>query len=200
MALTRAELQKLVEAEGLRYFIDPSKDALMLGVQGLNGRYQFVIMLELDGTFLQMRTIGYHHCPTGHKHLLPVLQALLRMNYELRLLKIGWDATDGEIVAYADLWIMDAQVTHEQMSRMLHNYVPALDACYARIVQTLETGRDPGAQDPAAAVASMAGGSVPAPLRKLLESLEKAARDAGGAGEGEKGDKKKESAKKVTKL
>jgi hypothetical protein len=46
----------------------------------------------------------------------------------------------------------------------------------------------------------MAGGSVPAPLRKLLESLEKAARDAGGAGEEEKGDKKKESAKKVTKL
>jgi hypothetical protein len=200
MALTRAELQKLVEADGLRYFIDPSKDALMLGCQGLNGRYQFVIVLELDGTFLQMRTIGYHHCPTGHKHLLPVLQALHRMNYELRLVKFGWDATDGEIVAYADLWIMDAKVTHEQLSRMLHNYLPAIDTCYARIVQTLETGKDPGAMDPAAAVASMVGEGLPAPLRKILESLEKAARDAGGAGEGEKGGKKKEDAKKVTKL
>lgn len=195
MALTRAELQKLVEAEGLRYFIDPSKDALMLGVQGQNGRYQFVMLLELDGTFLQMRTIGYHHCPSGHKHLLPVLQALLGMNYELRLVKFGWDVTDGEIAAYADLWIMDAKVTHEQLSRMLHNYLSAVDACYARIVQTLETGKDPGAQHPAAAVAAALGGSLPEPLRKLLESLEQAAGDAE-----KKEAKKKDSPKKVTKL
>jgi hypothetical protein len=198
MALTRAELQKLVEGEGLRYFIDPSKDALMLGCQGLNGRYQFVIVLELDGTFLQMRTIGYHRCPVGHKHLLPVLQTLGRINYELRLVKFGWDATDGEIAVYADLWIMDAKVTQDQLSRMLRNYMPALDVCYARIVQTMETGKDPGAQDPASAVASMAGGSIPGPLRKILESLEEAARSAGGGGE--KGDKKKDSPKKVTKL
>jgi hypothetical protein len=199
MALTRAELQKLVEAEGMRYFIDPSKDALMMGVQGHNGRYQFVIMLELDGTFLQMRTIGYQHCPTGHKHLLPVLQTLLKMNYELRLVKLGWDPRDGEIVGYADLWIMDGKVTKDQFARMLHNYLPALDVCYPRIVQTMETGKDPGAQDPAATVASLAGESLPAPLRKLLEGLEEAARRAGGEGK-EMGDKTKDGSKKVTKL
>ena len=81
---------------------------------------------------------------------------------------------------------------------MLRYFMPALDVCYARIVQAMETGKDPGAQDPASAVASMAGGSIPGPLRKILESLEEAARSAGGGGE--KGDKKKDSPKKVTKL
>ena len=91
MALRLPELKKMVEAEGLHYFIDPTRDALMLGMQGLHGRYQIVVVLELEGTFLQVRTIGLTHCPTGHANLVPLLQLLLRMNYELRLVKFGWD-------------------------------------------------------------------------------------------------------------
>lgn len=206
MALRLPELKKLVDGEGLHCFVDEERGALLLPMHGPHGRYQIVLVLELEGTFLQIRTISLHHCPTGHKHLEPVLQALLRMNYELRLVKFGWDPRDGEIVAYADLWIMDAAVTKAQFSRMLHNYLPALDVCYGRIVKTLETGKDPGPQDAAAAaaeaIAEASGGSLPEPLRRLLEPLLKAAGEAPGKGDGETEaeKKKKEKSGKVTKI
>jgi hypothetical protein len=202
MAVTRAELQKLLEAEGLRYFLDPQRDALMVGCQGANGRYQFVIHLDLEGTFLQMRTISYHHCPTDHKHVLPLLKLLGSMNYELRLVKFGYDPTDGEIVVYADLWVMDGTVTQQQFSRMLHNYLPSMDVCYARILKTMETGVDPGLADPVAALASGAGDGLPGPLRRLLESLAEAAKGTEGkdhADEGKK-DKTRGEREKITKL
>jgi hypothetical protein len=62
--------------------------------------------------------------------------------------KFGWDESDGEIVVYADHWIMDGKVTQEQFSRMLHNYLPAVDLSYARITKAMETGKDPGELDP----------------------------------------------------
>jgi hypothetical protein len=201
MALTRAELQKLVEGEGLRYFLDPTRDALMVGCRGLHGRYQFVMLLEVGGTFLQMRTISYHQCPADHPHARQVLEALGRINYEVRLVKFGYDPSDGEIVAYADLWIMDNTVTQAQLSRMLGNYLPTLDLCYPRLVQTMETGKDPGAQDPASAATALAGGSLPEPLRALLASIDEATRRAGLDGdEGGKDDKKKGGPGKITKL
>jgi len=203
MALTRAELQKLVEGEDLRYFLDPQREALLLGAQGAHGRYQFVIVLDLGGTFLQWRTIQLHHCPAGHKHILPVLQALMAMNYQMRLVKFAWDPTDGEIVAYADHWVMDGAVTQEQFSRMARNYLPTVDLAYHRVVQIMETGKDPGVEDPASAARSLRGGELPEPLRRFLASLEEAARGAApeGGDEGkDKKDRKKAPGERVTKL
>jgi hypothetical protein len=148
MALTLAELEKLVEGEDMRYFRDPTRDALMLGAKGISGRYQFVILLELEGQFMQFRTISYHQCTADHKHLKPVLEVLGALNYRLRLAKFGWDESDGEIVVYADHWVMDGKVTQEQFSRILHNYLPAVDLSYLRITKTIETGKDPGELDP----------------------------------------------------
>ncbi|NNG15794.1 MAG: hypothetical protein HKM89_04875, partial [Gemmatimonadales bacterium] len=89
MALTMAELRKLVEGQKLRYFLDPNRDALMFGAAGVNGRYQFVILLELDGRFVQFRTVGYLHSRTDHPHLLEVLKVLGALNYKLRFVKFG---------------------------------------------------------------------------------------------------------------
>ena len=179
MALTMAQLEKLVEGEDMRYFRDPTRDALMLGAKGISGRYQFMMLLELEGQFLQFRTINYQTCTADHKHLKAVLQVLGALNYRLRLAKFGWDESDGEIVVYADHWIMDGKVTQEQFSRILHNYLPAVDLSYLRIAKTIETGEDPGELDP----------------KKILEIILEQA--GGGEGDGEKDKKKK---KKKTKI
>jgi hypothetical protein len=178
MALKLAQLEKLVEGEGMRYFRDPTRDALMLGAKGIAGQYQFMILLELEGQFMQFRTINYQHCTADHKHLKAVLQVLGGLNYRLRLAKFGWDESDGEIVVYADHWIMDGTVTQEQFSRILHNYLPAVDLSNPRIAKTMETGTDPGELDPETI------------LRMILEQ-------AGQGGEGEGDEKKK---KKKTKI
>jgi hypothetical protein len=179
MALKLAELEKLVEGEDMRYFRDPTRDALMLGAKGISGRYQFVILLELEGQFMQFRTISYQYCTADHKHLKQVLEVLGALNYRLRLAKFGWDESDGEIVVYADHWIMDGKVTQEQFSRILHNYLPAVDLSYHRIAKTIETGKDPGELDPA----------------QILEMI--LAQAGGGEDEEEKDEKKKPKTKKI---
>ena len=172
MALTRDDVAALLEAEGLNYFVDPRPDKprFMLPMRGMFGQYQIVVLLELDGTFLQWRTAGYLFCPMEHDHLLLVLQAIGHFNFVRRFAKIGWDASDGEIVVYGDMWVeRDGTVTQQQFSRMMRNYLTCVDTAHDRLRRTMETGTDPG--DLAFGDRGGAPPALPAALRELWERL-----------------------------
>lgn len=143
MTISVDQLRSLVKAEGLNYFVDPSRPAILLNFNGHNGSYMMVMLVELDGRFMQFRTVGYGSCPPGHPHLEAVQRVLLEMDYRLRLTKFGWDPNDGEIVAYADLWLEDATLTQKQLAAMLRAFLPAIDLGNARITATMATGVDP---------------------------------------------------------
>jgi hypothetical protein len=145
VTITIDKLKSLAEKQGLKYFVAPDRPALMMGFGGANGAYQVIMHIDLDGRFLQFRTLGYGSCPSGHPYLEPVLRVLGALDYKYRLTKFGWDPTDGEIVAYADMWLEDATLTQQQFTAMLSAYVPVIDQGHARIAKTLETGVDPEA-------------------------------------------------------
>lgn len=134
------ELRELLGTEGLRYYLIPDQDGVMLTMKGTEGKYQFKILLELDGEFLQFRSIDYLHCPQGHPNLDTTLQVLGEINYRLRLLKFGWDPADGEIAVYVDLWMMDATVTQGHFSRMASAFMSIMDDEYPRLVAAIEEG------------------------------------------------------------
>ena len=186
MALTMEQLKKLLDGDNYNYLIDPKRPALMLGARGINGSYQCYILLELEGKFLQFRLVNYANCPVGHPHLLQLLQVLGELNYQKRLIKFGWDSKDGEITAYADIWLEeDGTLTQTQFNTNIRNYFSSLDEAYRRIRQTIDTGKDPGEIDPAKMVedAIAEGGSAVSPeLRELLKKLR------GESGEGAKAD------------
>lgn len=165
MAMTLDDLQGLLDEEGIKYFLAPNRPAVMAGFKGMFGSYQVLIKLEVDGNFLQFRSQGYLNCEAGDDSLGEVLKVIGELNYSTRLVKIGWDPTDGEIVAYADLWLMDTKLTLEQLKRMFGNYVPAIDMAHKRLKETIETGRDPGEVDPKVL------------LEEVLEKLGKAGDD-----------------------
>jgi len=147
MAYTLSELRELLEAEGLRYYLVPDREGVMLTLSGSNGRFQFLILLEEDGEFLQFRSTEYLYCPRDHPHLGATLEVLGELNYRLRLMKFGWDPVDGEIAAYVDLWIMDAEITHGQFSRMAQAYMAILDEEFLRIREAVESGTGPGSEE-----------------------------------------------------
>jgi hypothetical protein len=192
MALTLDELQQLLKAQSLQYFVHPERPAVMLSISGLGGSYRFVVTLEVEGTFLQFRSIEYLYCAAEHRHLGAVLRVLGEINYRARLVKFGWDPADGEIVAYADAWLQDGTLTSDQFGRMMHNYVSVIDISYPRITQTLETGKDPGEKDPFQALveAGKAGG-LPGKLAELVKKI----RERGGE-EGKEEEKKGEDQKR----
>jgi len=147
MALTMAGLRKLLDGEGLKYFLHPDQPVVLMGMGGLYGSYQIGISLQDDGRFLQLRTLGYVRCPATHEHLATVLRTLAEINFRVRFVKFGWDPQDGEIMAYADMWVMDGTVTQAQFNRIMANLIPTIDLNYPRLGRTMETGVDPGVPD-----------------------------------------------------
>ncbi len=148
MALTLDELKKLLDSIDFKYFVDPQRPVLLCSAKGLAGTYRFVMVLDVDGQFLQFRTLDYLHCPADHRNLGVVLRVLGDLNYQLRFVKYGWDTKDGEIVAYGDMWLMDAKLSQQQLQRLLGNYLPSIDMNHPRILQAIEKGQDAGRQTP----------------------------------------------------
>jgi hypothetical protein len=170
MALTMDGLKALLKTEAIRFFVDPDKPEIMLGATGLNGSYQCIISIELDGEFVQFRTIHYLSCPSDHAHLTEVLKVLGAENYNKRLVKFGWDASDGEIVAYLDILLQDNTITQEQFGAMMGSFLSLIDKVYLRLKKTIETGNDPG--DIKLDISTMID-ALPPEMRELLEELKK---------------------------
>ena len=184
MAMNIDKLKQLVEGENLKYFIDPRRPALMMGVSGLSGHYQFIVILEQDGTFLQFRTLQYAQCAADHPHLQEVLKTLGGIDYRVRFVKFGWDQSDGEIVAYGDICLAeDGSLTQAQFKHMIRLFMTVIDVSSMRIKKTIETGKDPGETDPAALAAQMLGQrGLPEGLRTLLEKLRAGKPESGPEG------------------
>lgn len=166
--MTIEELKALVEGEDLKYFIAPDRPMLLMGFGLLNGNYQIGVSLELDGRFVQFRTVSYAQCPSDSPHVEAVLRVLGELNYHLRLTKFGWDPSDGEIVGYADVWLEDGTLTQKQFHANLSSLLPGIDVNYPRITKTIETGEDPGEFRPEDL---LAGSGLPPELRAALEAL-----------------------------
>lgn len=171
MTITIDELKSLASGVGVPYFMAPDRPALLMTINGLTGSYQVLAMVELDGRFLQLRTMGYANCRADHAHIDAVLRVLMALDYSRRLTKFAWDVTDGEIVAYVDLWLEDAVLTQEQFKAMLGVFIPVMDLGHDRIVKTIETGVDPEAGG---------GDDMMSRMRSLLASLPQDTPPGGG--------------------
>lgn len=144
MALTFDQLQQLLKGEKLNYYIAPDRPVARFSARGYFGTYGVIVQLQDEGRFLQFRSVDYFTCTQDHPHLNAVLRTIAGLNFATRLRKIGWDARDGELAAYADHWVMDGTLTQAQFYAMLHTFVPTIDEDYRRIKATSETGQDPG--------------------------------------------------------
>lgn len=154
MTMVLSELRELLEAEELRYYLIPDQDGVFLNMKGANNKYQFKILIELEGNFLQFRSMDYLHCPKDHPNLSPTLQVLGEINYRLRLLKFGWDPTDGEIAVFVDTWMMDATITQEMFNRMWNTFAQIMDDEYPRLKAAIDDGvglEGPGGGEPGGA-------------------------------------------------
>jgi hypothetical protein len=171
MAITMERLRGLLEAQGLHYFVDPSRNALFLGINGLGGTHQFFVMHELEGRFIQFRTLNYHSCPDHHPSLHALLELLAELNYRLRFVKFSRDPLDGEIVVYGDVWLMDGDLSNDQFAQIIQSYMSLLDYNHPRIRATLETGTDPGEMDPADVLRQADDGSLPPELQSVIDDL-----------------------------
>jgi len=174
MAITFARLQELLDGEGLKYFIDPKSTHAMLRMGSPLGSFDVGIGLLDDGRFLQFRTVRLRECPADSPHLSLLLRLLAVLNYEYRFVKYGWDANDGEIAVYGDLWIQDSSVTQEQFHTIAGNFFTNVQRNLSRLGKVIETGTDPGETTIEQMLAeAFKGKEIPPELKGLVDAMKK---------------------------
>ncbi len=76
-----------------------------------------------------------------------VLETLLAIQWESKMLQWEYDPRDGEIRACIELPLEDALLTKRQFLRVLHGLVQMMDGYHERIKRVMETGEDSGPAD-----------------------------------------------------
>jgi hypothetical protein len=145
MALSFERLKEILTGFEVSYWTMPERPAVMFGMTARSGKgYMLGASVDSDGTLFQVRSVEYASCPPGHRHFRPVAQLLLALNYRYRAIKFALDPQDGEIAAFADLVLLDAEATPGQLMGLMGFFLNILDDCHERIQVTVATGEDPG--------------------------------------------------------
>ncbi|MEY2979308.1 MAG: hypothetical protein RLZZ435_3447 [Cyanobacteriota bacterium] len=146
MATTLSQLAQYLDQRGWKYQIDRSSDRIITGVNADNlDRFIIVLQLTENGEFLQL------HAPqiltlSDHVYKGPTLQTLATIQYQVKMLRLEYDPSDGEVRASIELPLEDAILTQRQFDRALSGLIQLVDHhAVPRLRQTLATGTDPGA-------------------------------------------------------
>ncbi|MDX8414350.1 MAG: hypothetical protein R8J85_09720 [Mariprofundales bacterium] len=101
------------------------------------------IQLSEDGEFIRFYEPERYKYADG-KHKVKVLETLLAIQWESKMLQWEYDPTDGEIRACIELPLEDAVLTQRLFFRALFGLVQLMDHYHPRIKCVMETGEDPG--------------------------------------------------------
>jgi hypothetical protein len=142
MAIQLADVQKLLREMGMKSFCDTEQGVIWFGTRGERGSYQVTVTKDMEGKFLQLRSMDYAHCPADHPHCDTLHRLLGEINYLKRVIKFGWDKKDGEVAAYADVIIGDGGLSQNQLHLVLGFFLGSLDECNPRIQQVIQTGKE----------------------------------------------------------
>jgi hypothetical protein len=78
------------------------------------------------------------------RHRRELLAALLHACYEYKLVKFAFDHKDGEVLAYIDLFLDEAELTKQQCQRCINALRNVVLGNKDRFEKIIETGKDPG--------------------------------------------------------
>ena len=131
---------------GWEYKIDRDRSCIVTAVQADNLEdFMIVAQLDEDGEFFKLFA---PHVITGiqdNPHKNAILQTMLSISWETKMLQWEYDPSDGEIRAIIEFPIEDSTLTEKQFNRCLSGLVQLVDTvAIPRLQEVMETGHDPG--------------------------------------------------------
>jgi hypothetical protein len=149
MPLTMPQFTDILKHLEVPYWVSPDRPALMFGAKSKSGkRYMISASFDGDGSFFQLRSVEYATCVVTHRNFPSVARLLLDLNYQFRGVKFSLDPRDGEIACFSDLLLFDADATQTQITGTVSFFLDIIDGSFRRIMVTIETGNDPGEEEP----------------------------------------------------
>lgn len=168
MATTLQAIAQFLNRRNWRYEVHAAESCIITGVQ-VEHVEQFLIVLRLseNGEFLQLQAPRILQVP-DHVYKGVLLQTMAHIQYQVKMLRLEYDPTDGEVQASIELPLEDAPLTERQFNRCLEALVQLVDQdVMPRLQAVLATGEDPGQRSLPTQLAAM----VPLFLMACLEGM-----------------------------
>jgi hypothetical protein len=146
MAATLSQLTGYLDKKGWKYRVEATESRIITGVYAENLE-QFLIVIQLDeeGEFFEIYAPRVLSGVKNHPHKSAILQTMLCISWETKMLQWEYDPSDGEIRAIIEFPLEDAEMTERQFNRCLYSLVQLVDELALPRLQTvMATGEDPG--------------------------------------------------------
>lgn len=146
MAATLEQIASYLDAKGWAYKLDEEENRILTGIQADNiENFLIVIQLDEDGEFFELFAPRVLSGVKDHPHKAAILQTMLSISWETKMLQWEYDPSDGEIRAIIEFPLEDSTLTERQFNRCLYSLVELVDEIALPRLQTvMETGDDPG--------------------------------------------------------
>lgn len=148
MGTTLHQIARYLDARGWKYNLEEAENSIYTGVYGDHiQNLLIVIQLDENGEFFKLYAPQVLGGVRDHPFKAAILQTMLSISWETKMLQWEYDPADGEIRAIIEFPLEDAPLTERQFNRCLNGLIQIVDdLALPRLQQVMETGKDPGDQ------------------------------------------------------
>ncbi len=174
MATSIQHLSTYLDNKGWKHRLEPETNRIYTGVQGEHIEHLLVVIeLEEDGEFFSVYAPSVLTDVQNHVHKSAILQTMLSISWETKMLQWEYDPSDGEIRAIIEFPLEDAEMTERQFNRCLHGLVQLVDEmAMPRLKHVMATGFDLEDEDEGERLLLALQAEVPGLLSVLERAME----------------------------
>jgi hypothetical protein len=149
MAANLKQIAKYLDNLGWDYRFDEEEDRIITGVEAENIEdFLIVVQLDEEGKFFRLFAPQVLAEVKDHPYKDAILQTMLAISWETKMLQWEYDPSDGEIRAIIEFPLEDSLLTERQFNRCLSGLIQIVDTvAVPRLQEVMETGEDPGNLD-----------------------------------------------------
>jgi len=146
MGATLQQIADYLDNKGWKYRLDREQNRILTGVRAdYLEDFLIVIQLDEDGEFFELFAPRVLSGVKDHPHKAAILQTMLCISWETKMLQWEYDPSDGEIRAIIEFPLEDSTLTERQFNRCLYSLIELVDEiALPRLKAVMETGEDPG--------------------------------------------------------
>lgn len=149
MAVTIEEIATFLDKRGWFYELDPDANRIVTRVQAEHiDSLVVAIALHEEGRFFEIFAPNVIGNIQNHHYKEKILQTMLYISWETKMLQWEYDPFSGEIRAVIEFPLEDAPMTENQFNRCLEGLIHMVDAiAVPRLRTVMATGNDPGDEE-----------------------------------------------------
>jgi hypothetical protein len=146
MGANLGQIADYLDKLGWEYRFDDEEDRIITGVEADNLEdFLIVVQLDEEGKFFRIFAPQVLAGVQDHPHKGAILQTMLAISWETKMLQWEYDPLDGEIRAIIEFPLEDSILTEKQFQRCLSGLIQIVDGiAIPRLKEVMATGHDPG--------------------------------------------------------